>query len=106
MGVYVRLFLFICLDHKIRLYEKHGPRKQYFLKRALDVPYVGWSILDVVVSPDGRDIVYSTWNEAMYQVSISEDDLNGDDENWIPLRVEATEARYSNGFSLLSNLQF
>lgn len=47
-------------DHKIRLYERFGPRRQYFLQRSLDVPYVGWSILDVVVSPDGRDIVYST----------------------------------------------
>ncbi|KAI6178358.1 Transcription initiation factor IIE subunit alpha [Aphelenchoides besseyi] len=77
-------------DHKIRLYEKHGPRRQYFLNRALDVPYVGWSILDVAVSPDGRDLVYSTWNEALYQCSI--DDL---DENWIPLRVEANEARFA-----------
>ena len=75
-------------DHKIRLYEKFGPRRQYFLQRALDVPYVGWSILDVVVSPDGRDLVYSTWNEAMYQCSIDDTE-----ENWIPLRVEATEAR-------------
>ncbi|KAI6182621.1 Transcription initiation factor IIE subunit alpha [Aphelenchoides bicaudatus] len=79
-------------NHKIRLYEKFGARRQYFLQRALDVPYVGWSILDVVVSPDGKDIVYSTWNEAMYQCTIDGDES---DENWIPLRVEATEARFA-----------
>ncbi|KAI6241181.1 Transcription initiation factor IIE subunit alpha [Aphelenchoides fujianensis] len=84
-------------DHKIRLYEKDGPRSRYFLKRALDVPYVGWSILDVAVSPDGRDLVYSTWNEAMYQCGVN--DL---EENWIPLRVQANEARFAF-FSLRFN---
>lgn len=54
----------------------------------MDVPYVGWSILDVAVSPDGKDIVYSTWNEAMYQCGI-----DSDEEKWIPLRVEAIESR-------------
>lgn len=74
---------FFVLDHKIRIYEKHGARRQYYLKQAYDVPYVGWSILDVVVSPDGRDIVYSTWNEAMYQCSIDD----SGDENWVSILV-------------------
>lgn len=74
-------------DHNIRIYEKADGRN-FCLERTLQVPYVGWSILDVAVSPDGRDLVYSTWDTAMYQCSI--DDPT---DTWIPLRVEAQDLR-------------
>uniref|UniRef100_A0A915DPJ7 Uncharacterized protein n=1 Tax=Ditylenchus dipsaci TaxID=166011 RepID=A0A915DPJ7_9BILA len=77
-------------DHKIRLYSSQGCRKRYMLRKLLDVPYVGWSILDVIVSPDGRDVIYSTWNEAMFQCNIH------DPENtWLPLSMNATDARFA-----------
>ena len=31
---------------------------------------VGWSILDVAVSPDGEHLVYSSWSDSLHQVSI------------------------------------
>ncbi|CAD5209744.1 unnamed protein product [Bursaphelenchus xylophilus] len=76
-------------DHKIRIYRRTS-QDSYSLHKTIDVPYVGWSILDVIVSPDGRDLVYSTWNDAMYQCS-----LEGTADNWLPLRVEAQESRFA-----------
>ncbi|CAD5206673.1 unnamed protein product [Bursaphelenchus okinawaensis] len=76
-------------DHKIRWYKSNSD-DGYYLYKVIDVPYVGWTILDVIVSPDGRDLVYSTWNDAMYQCA-----LEGDVENWLPLRVEAQESRFA-----------
>ena len=31
---------------------------------------VGWSILDVAVSPDGEHLVYSSWSDNLHQVSL------------------------------------
>lgn len=79
-------FLTASQDHKIRLYEKY--ENNYVPQKTYEVPYVGWSILDVAVSPDGRDIVYSTWDDAMYQCRI--DDPS---DCFNPLRVDAQEQR-------------
>ncbi|KAI1731403.1 DDB1- and CUL4-associated factor 11 like protein [Ditylenchus destructor] len=77
-------------DHKIRLYAAQGKRKRYALRKTLNVPYVGWSILDVAVSPDGRHIVYSTWSEVIYQCNIHDPQ-----ENWTPFRVDANAPRFA-----------
>ena len=30
---------------------------------------VGWAVLDVALSPEGTHLVYSSWNDFLYQVS-------------------------------------
>lgn len=84
----VLLGLLIFLDQQIRIYKARGRHQRYLLERNIQVPLIGWSILDVVVSPDGRHLVYSTWNEAMYQY-----DLHNPSDNWQQLRVDPREER-------------
>ena len=40
-------------------------RKVYYIQ-ARDV---GWAVLDVALSPEGTHLVYSSWNDFLYQVS-------------------------------------
>lgn len=75
------------LDYRIRLYRAQGYNQQYILKQTFVVPCMGWSILDVAISPDGKHLVYSTWHEGMYQCDVHSF------ENWQQLRVDAPESR-------------
>lgn len=51
------------LDEHIRLYKRDHCNMGYMLRNTYSAPYVGWSILDLVVSPDRRSFIYSTWSE-------------------------------------------
>ena len=48
-----------CQDQKIRLYDTTGNAFKY--KRSIRARNVGWSVLDVALSPDGYNIIYSSW---------------------------------------------
>jgi hypothetical protein len=47
----------------IRLYATSGKHQRYVPTKQITAPNVGWSILDLVVSPDGRHAIYATWSE-------------------------------------------
>lgn len=50
-------------DHAIRFYRRTGAAQCYNKVREMRAPNVGWSILDLAVSPDGRHVIYSTWSD-------------------------------------------
>ncbi|XP_025914103.1 DDB1- and CUL4-associated factor 11 [Apteryx rowi] len=56
-----RLFASACQDHTLRLYECRGDALR--LRRAARGRDVGWSILDVAFSPDGTQLLYSSWSD-------------------------------------------
>ena len=61
-GTYSRkgdLFMSACQDQKIRLYDTTGNAFKY--KRSIRARNVGWSVLDVALSPDGYNIINSSW---------------------------------------------
>jgi len=77
-------------DNRIRIYQQTSLRKRYVRQKVIQVPFVGWSILDVDVSPtDGRYIVYSTWNNVMYQY-----DLQNENSGWQEMLLESEEQRF------------
>ena len=47
--------------------------------------YVGWSVLDVALSPDGGHLVYSSWSDSLHQV--------GDVEIEIRIMIEFSNCR-------------
>lgn len=77
------------IDEKIRFYTPKGARQRYMNTRTLVAPYVGWSILDCALSPDGRHVVYSTWNEHILQCDLSKPD---DEISWQSLRITQRDA--------------
>lgn len=46
-------------DKVIRIFD--NTRKNYELIKSIPAVDVGWSILDVAVSPDGNYMAYSSW---------------------------------------------
>ena len=48
-----------CQDQKIRLYDTTGNAFKY--KQSIRARNVGWSVLDVALSPDGYNIINSSW---------------------------------------------
>ena len=50
---------------------------------------VGWSILDVAVSPDGEHLVYSSWSDSLHQVS-----LQGPEENHQSLPLSPDDQQF------------
>ena len=53
------LFAYICnvFSNLIALFYQFTPQKD-----------VGWSVLDVALSPDGGHLVYSSWSDSLHQV--------------------------------------
>lgn len=102
-------------DSLIRMYRVsgHGKTKNYILKKLLQTPYIGWSILDFAISPDGY-IVYSTWSKQLYMrkiIDVRDGDITKERQNdsgmpeasmWTPLTVNTQEYRFSL-FSLRFN---
>eukprot|EP00090_Calanus_glacialis_P045668 TRINITY_DN863_c0_g1_i4.p1 TRINITY_DN863_c0_g1~~TRINITY_DN863_c0_g1_i4.p1 ORF type:complete len:527 (-),score=158.04 TRINITY_DN863_c0_g1_i4:73-1653(-) len=62
------IFMTACQDRKLRIYD--SSRERFALKQTIEARDVGWSILDVAVSPDGEHLVYSSWSDSLHQVSI------------------------------------
>ena len=45
----------------------------YHILSSLLISYhqdVGWSVLDVALSPDGGHLVYSSWSDSLHQVTV------------------------------------
>jgi WD40 repeat protein len=76
-------------DHNIRIYERKTARQRYVKTCTIEVPFVGWSILDVAVSPNGRHVIYSTWNNVLYQF-----DLENEDCGWQDMPFEMNDSRF------------
>ena len=64
-------FITACPD-RIRVYDTR--RERFKLFHTIEPRDVGWSVLDVAVSPDGRDLVYSSWSDCLHAVTIREDE--------------------------------
>lgn len=71
-----RVLITACQDQRIRFYDmtkafdagrtkdlSFGPRSTAEPFRSVEAKDVGWSILDVAVSPDGRHAIYSSWSD-------------------------------------------
>jgi len=74
-GTYSRcgdLFMSAGQDQKIRLYDTR--RGQFKLKRTIQARNVGWSVLDVALSPDNCHLIYSSWCDSIHQVSLFHED--------------------------------
>ena len=64
------IFITACPD-RIRVYDTR--RERFKLFHTIEPRDVGWSVLDVAVSPDGRDLVYSSWSDCLHAVRIKDD---------------------------------
>merc|ERR1712096_188662 len=62
------IFMTACQDRKLRIYDT--ARHNFKLKQTIEARDVGWSILDVAVSPDGEHLVYSSWSDNLHQISL------------------------------------
>lgn len=70
-GVYGRdgdIFLSACQDRGLRIFDTS--RGNFKLLQSLQAQDVGWAVLDVALSPSGTHLVYSSWNDYLYQVHI------------------------------------
>ncbi|XP_062916188.1 DDB1- and CUL4-associated factor 11 isoform X2 [Mobula hypostoma] len=81
------IFMSACQDQNIRLYRaRGGVLRKFKTIRARDV---GWSILDVVFTPDGGNLLYSSWSDYIHLCSIDSEselhtalDLNPDERRF------------------------
>jgi len=60
-----------CQDRQIRLYSTLG--KYYRQVGEIQGRDVGWSILDLAFSPDGKHIAYSSWSNSLHFVELDGD---------------------------------
>jgi len=70
-GTYARggdIFMSACQDRKIRIYDTS--QMGFKLVQTIEAQDVGWSVLDVALSPDGGHLVYSSWSDSLHQVNI------------------------------------
>merc|ERR1719228_62780 len=70
-GTYARegdIFMSACQDRMIRIYDTS--KGGFNLVQTIEGQDVGWSVLDVALSPDGGHLVYSSWSDSLHQVNI------------------------------------
>lgn len=58
-------------DGNIRLYR--SDREHYQLLKTVEALDVGWSIIDLLFTPDQKSVVYSTWSSLVYQCPLYDD---------------------------------
>ncbi|VDN56555.1 unnamed protein product [Dracunculus medinensis] len=65
-------------DESIRLFKRplNWTKMSHPLIRSYRVPEVGWSILDLAVSPNQMYMTYSTWSERIFTRKIDSDEEN------------------------------
>jgi len=90
-GVYGRdgdIFLSACQDRGLRIFDTS--RGNFKLLQSLQARDVGWAVLDVALSPSGSHLVYSSWNDYLYQVHILGDGYSneGYEVEQIPLCLD------------------
>ncbi|KAM6188365.1 LOW QUALITY PROTEIN: DDB1- and CUL4-associated factor 11 [Sarcoramphus papa] len=82
------LFVSACQDQTLRLYECRGEGLRFF--RASRGRDVGWSILDVVFTPDASQCLYSSWSDYVHVY-----DIYGDGDNHTALDLRPEERRFA-----------
>lgn len=85
-GTYTRggdLFVSAAQDGFIRVYDTS--KCNFTHLRSIPCEDIGWSIIDMDVSPDGKNIIYSTWSEALRMTSLD----SGDHHEALPLVPES-----------------
>lgn len=81
------IFMTACQDCVIRIYDtSKGDFKQFKSVSARDV---GWSILDMAVSPDGLYFVYSSWSQFLHLCNVF-----GEHEVHEPLPLSPRDRRF------------
>lgn len=82
------IFVSASQDRTIRIFCTRGER--FKLLQTIKARDVGWSVLDVSLSPDGTHLVYSSWNDYLYQVPILADNYQdeGHSVEQTPLRLD------------------
>ena len=79
------MFITACPD-KIRIYNtKH---EKFDILQTIEPRDVGWSVLDVAVSQDGRQLVYSSWCDSLHFVAISDDPDDQTDSQHYNLQLQ------------------
>jgi len=63
------IFMTACQDRKLRIYDCRN--EGFKLQETIEAQDVGWSVLDVTLSPDGDYLVYSSWSDSLHQVSLT-----------------------------------
>ncbi|XP_068025753.1 LOW QUALITY PROTEIN: DDB1- and CUL4-associated factor 11 [Melanerpes formicivorus] len=82
------LFVTACQDQRLRLYQCQGQRLRLLgTARGRDV---GWSILDVVFSPDASQCLYSSWSDYIHVY-----DIYGDGDTHTALDLRPEERRFA-----------
>ncbi|CAF0934816.1 unnamed protein product [Adineta steineri] len=87
-------FLSACQDYRIRFYDTTSS-KTFPRLAEITVDDVGWSILDTALSPNRKDVVYSTWSDCIYLVKLTD---NEHESSIIPLNLHPE----SHSFSIFS----
>lgn len=62
------IFMTACQDCVIRIYDTS--QDDFKLLKSVSARDVGWSILDMAVSPDGYSFVYSSWSEYLHLCNV------------------------------------
>ncbi|XP_971729.2 DDB1- and CUL4-associated factor 11 [Tribolium castaneum] len=65
-----KMFITASQDRQIRLYKSDDA--SYKLFNTLSARDIGWSIIDVAISPDQNQFVYSTWSSSLHLCSVNE----------------------------------
>lgn len=84
-----RFFITATQDKQLHVYRTHGDR--FDLYKEIQARDVGWSILDLAFSPDGRYIAYSSWSESLYQCPL----FGRRDDALEKLQLRPTERRFT-----------
>jgi WD repeat-containing protein 23 len=79
------LFMSAGQDQKIRLYDT--TRGQFKLKKTIHARNVGWSVLDVALSPDNCHLIYSSWCDSIHQVSLFHEEEDSE-HTALPLQAD------------------
>lgn len=89
------LFLSACQDQHLRVYDTTCGN--FKMINAIRARNVGWSILDTVLSPDKRHLIYSSWCDSIHQVEVFSDK---EDNNHQALQLTAGDDSRFCVFSL------
>ncbi|XP_069737569.1 DDB1- and CUL4-associated factor 11-like [Phaenicophaeus curvirostris] len=82
------LFVSACQDHSLRVYGAAG--RGLRLLRSTQGRDVGWSILDVAFTPDGRHGLYCSWSPYVHAFNI-----HGEDETHMAMDLRPPDRRFA-----------
>ncbi|XP_069735147.1 DDB1- and CUL4-associated factor 11-like [Phaenicophaeus curvirostris] len=82
------LFVSACQDHSLRVYGAAG--RGLRLLRSTRGRDVGWSILDVAFTPDGRHGLYCSWSPYVHTFNI-----HGEDETHMAMDLRPPDRRFA-----------